>query len=91
MIVMLAAKQSDQMEPGFVPQQSDYEFGAWKDEDATRGKGRLSRIKAIARELLPVAIWSRFMTLRDLLTHTGYLDGYTRVVLEKIAHRDQDI
>lgn len=89
-MVMLAVKQADQMDPGFVPQQSDYELGAWKDEDSMRGKGRLSRAKAIVRELLPVAIWSRFMTVRDLLTHTGYLDGYTRVVPEKIAHRDQD-
>jgi hypothetical protein len=90
-MVMLAVKQTDQMESGFVPQQSDYEFGAWKDEGSTREQGRLSRAKAIARELLPVAIWSRFMALRDFLTHTGYLDGYTRVVLEKIVHRDPDI
>jgi len=90
MIVMLAAKHTDQMDSGFVPQQSDYEFGAWKDEDSTRGKGRLSRTKATLRKLLPVAIWSRFMALRDFLTHTGYRDGYTRVVLERIAHRHQD-
>jgi hypothetical protein len=90
MLIMLAARQTDQMEPGFVPQQSDYELGAWRDEDPTRGKGLLSRAKAIVRELLPVAIWSRFMTLRDFLTHTGYRDGYTRVVPEKFARRYQD-
>ena len=91
MIVMLAVKQTARVKIGFIPQQSDYEFGAWKDEDSMSELSRLGRAKAFARELLPVAIWSRFMTIRDLLTHTGYRDGYTPVNSEKIANRDRDI
>jgi hypothetical protein len=89
-MIMLAFKKSDVMQPGFVPQQSDYELSAWKDTVAAPVRGPLSKAKAIARDLLPVAVWSRVMAVRDFLTHTGYRDGYTRTRVEKIGRGEGD-
>ncbi len=89
MMVTIVERKSEVVCDDFIPQQSDYEFGAWQVEDASKVVGRLGRIKAGMREVLPISIWSRLMTLRDWLKNSGYRRGYTRVVLEKVVRRDK--
>jgi hypothetical protein len=88
-MVMLARRDTDQVTPGFIPQQSDYEHVTWTAKSGSKpAASRLSRIKTRARDLLPMAVWSRFKAIRDLVTHTGYLDGYESVEPERALRGD---
>jgi hypothetical protein len=89
-LIMLATRDSEHFAPGFIPQQSDYEHGAWASAADARPAGSVARMKVFARNLLPMAVWSRFKAIRDLLTHTGYLDGYDRVAPESAAPGDRE-
>ncbi len=89
-MVMLALKLTDHLDSGFVPQQSDYELGVWKESSTARANSRLREAKSMFLERLPVSVWSRLKALRDFLTHTGYRGGHTEIKLRDMILRDRN-